>query len=82
MNAHEGDPPVTTVSGLGPCGQGGCTADAVAYLVRTLGKSARLTVITGPRAVELADHHTTADVTRTVCHEHAAAVLDDLLMTP
>lgn len=64
---------------LGPCGVGDCTADAVAYLVRTLGRSARLTVITGPRAVELAGGPVTANALWTACHEHAGAALDDLL---
>ncbi len=64
---------------LGPCGVGDCTSDAVAYLSRTLGRSARLTVITGPRAVDLADGPATADATKLACHEHTAAVLDELL---
>jgi hypothetical protein len=64
---------------LGPCGHGSCTAEAVAFISRTLGRSARLTVITGPAAAALADGPATADATRTVCHEHAAATLDDLL---
>lgn len=65
--------------GLGSCGAGVCTADAVAYIARTNGPSARFTVITGPRAVALADGSATADITMTVCHEHAVAALDDLL---
>jgi hypothetical protein len=64
---------------LGPCGVGLCTADAVAFLVHTLGRSARLTIITGPRATELAACPATADTTMTVCHEHAAQALDELL---
>lgn len=64
---------------LGPCGVGNCTADAVAYLRRTLGQSARITIVTGPNAVWLANGPVTADAEATVCHEHAAVALDDLL---
>ena len=63
---------------IGPCVRDLCTADAVAYVARTTGSSARLTVITGDRAEALADmpHGSALDV---VCAEHAAQELDALL---
>jgi hypothetical protein len=63
---------------LGPCIKDLCTADAVAYLYRTQGPSARLTVITGPRAAELADA-IPESVEDVMCGDHTRQALDDFL---
>jgi hypothetical protein len=63
---------------LGPCVQDLCTADAVAYVWRTAGPSARLTVVIGPRAVELADGIDTSAL-NVMCADHAREELDDYL---
>ncbi|MFD9950815.1 hypothetical protein ACFWYW_58685 [Nonomuraea sp. NPDC059023] len=65
---------------IGPCGDGSCTAEAVAYAFRTLGCSARLTIVTGQRAAELADHPSTADYRLVLCHEHVVGLVDELLL--
>ncbi|MEO3856154.1 hypothetical protein ABGB08_14705 [Acrocarpospora sp. B8E8] len=63
---------------LGPCGIRDCTADAVAVVFSTVGESARLTVVIGTRAAELADGPVAAEA---VCHEHAGEALDALLLS-
>ncbi len=41
------------VPALGPCAVMWCDRDAVAYVFATVGASARITVVTGPRAAVL-----------------------------
>ena len=68
---------IAEAADLGPCIHGLCTSTVVGYITRTEGPSARLTVITGPRAEELAG--LTDSPLSLVCVEHAHQALDDLL---